>query len=94
MFKFIIVFYKMELELLCKNKLFLFIVFSIVSIIVSAGMYYYKDVDDREKLDTNKTLKEIVLPSSLLSLALVGTLYYFKGITPDEVMLDKEDFYD
>ena len=83
----------MNLAHLCKNKVFLIVVFILLTAVISYGMLYTKGKKDREKESNTDKLKRAVLPAFAISFVIVGGLYFFKGRQPADIMLEG-DFYD
>ena len=78
---------------LCKNKTFLFILFFILTVSISYGMLYMKDKKIRDKENTLTKVKRCVLPSAVIAFIIVSLLYYYKGIQPEDVVLENEDYF-
>jgi uncharacterized membrane protein len=83
----------MNLAHLCKNKVFLIILFIVLTAVFSYGILYTKGKKDREKESNTDKFKRAVLPAFLVSSVIVGGLYFFKGRNPADVMLEG-DFHD
>lgn len=83
----------MNFSHMCKNKVFLFVIFFILVCVFSYGMFYTKDKKTREKESTNEKIKRCVVPSVMVSFVIVVCLYYFKGKQPADVLLENEDYF-
>lgn len=83
----------MNLAHLCKNKVFLLVVFILLAGIISYGILMSKGKKDRQKESNMDKVKRAVLPAVVVSFVIVGAIYFFKGRQPDDVMLEG-DFYD
>ena len=82
---------EMDVEKMLGSKIFLLVVFLILTAAIGIAMKYITEKKDENK-ETSK--ERILVYSAIISFVITFSLYYFKGRNSSEIILDKEDFYD
>lgn len=77
----------------CKNKIFLLALFIILSILVSAIIYYTKNEEDRNKETNQELAVRAFIPAVFLAFIVVIGIYFIDFPKRENTLL-QEDFWD